>query len=75
MLVSNQPQTIFDKINACENMADILEIREDVADYLVVIQTLFDTRMIDHETAEKCFNDIEDRYSAKVRMFRIINLN
>lgn len=69
-------KTIIDQINDCpNNMVDILELREPVADYIKSIVELFSIGLIKAESADKIILEVEIPFRKKIQELRNSLLN
>lgn len=61
-------KTIIEQINDCpNNMVDILELREPVADYIKSIVELFSIGLIKAESADKIILEVEIPFRKKIQ--------
>lgn len=69
-------KTIIEQIKDCpNNMVDILELREPVADYIKSIVELFSIGLIKAESADKIILDVEIPFRNKIQELRNSLLN
>lgn len=69
-------KTIIEQINDCpNNMVDILELREPVADYMQSIIEVFSIGLIKAETADKIILEVETPFRNKIQELRNSLLN
>ncbi len=74
--LNNNMKTIIEQINDCpNNIVDILELREPVADYITSVIELFSNGLLQAESADKIILDVEIPFRKKIQELRYSLLN
>ena len=68
-------ETIFKKIEAAQNLFDILALRGTTADYMDSITHIWEIRLIDTAHAVKIHNEVNNAFLKKYKTLLINNLN